>query len=65
MTRRASRRQRAVVLVVNVALVAVSGLLAWMVYQNLFVRRPLPPAPHAVTLPHPARLAEIQEQGPS
>ena len=62
MTRRASRRQRAVVLVVNVALVAVSGLLAWMVYQNLFVRRPLPPAPHAVTLPHPARLAEIQEQ---
>jgi hypothetical protein len=62
MSRRLSRRQRAVVLVVNVALVAVAGLLAWMVYQNLFVRRPLPPVPHGVTLSDHARLAEIQER---
>ncbi len=62
MSRRLSRRQRAVVLGVNVALVAVAGLLAWMVHQDLVVRRPLPLAAHGVTLPDHARLVEIQEQ---
>lgn len=33
-----------------------------MVYQSLFVRRPLPPVPDGVTLPDHGRLAEIQDQ---